>query len=169
MSAIDTSSQGDRSGPAAIRPARRADLPQILALLVEDGLGRARDDASLPLDPCYPAAFDRIDGNPDHLMLVLEEAGRIAGYLQLSFIPGLSRRGMTRGHIEAVRIASDRRGRGLGRRLFEGAIAECRRRQCGLVQLTTDKARADARRFYEGLGFEATHEGMKLVLQRSRD
>ena len=86
------------------------------------------------------------------------------GCLQLTFIPGLSRLGMWRGQIESVRVAADQRGSGLGRRLFEWAIAECRARGCGLVQLTTDKSRPDAKRFYESLGFEASHEGMKLSL-----
>jgi len=88
----------------------------------------------------------------------------MVGCLQLSFIPGLSRLGLWRGQIESVRIASSRRGGGLGKRMFEWAIDECRKRGCEIVQLTTDKSRADARRFYEQFGFVASHEGMKLAL-----
>ncbi|CFN73684.1 acetyltransferase [Bordetella pertussis] len=95
---------------------------------------------------------------------MVERAGQIIGCLQLSFIPGLSRRGLWRGQIESVRVAASERGAGTGRALFEWAIAQCRDKGCGLVQLTTDKQRADARRFYESLGFKATHEGMKLDL-----
>jgi GNAT superfamily N-acetyltransferase len=97
-------------------------------------------------------------------MAVLEDGGEIVGYLQLTFIPGLSLRGMLRGQIESVRIASSRRGGGLGHRMFEWAIAECRRRGCGMVQLAMNKSRADALRFYESLGFVASHEGFKLTL-----
>jgi GNAT superfamily N-acetyltransferase len=97
-------------------------------------------------------------------LAVVEDEGRVIGCLQLSFIPGLSRLGMWRGQIESVRITADRRGDGLGRQMFEWAIAECRARGCGLVQLTTDKQRPEALRFYESLGFVASHEGMKLAL-----
>lgn len=98
------------------------------------------------------------------MMAVVERDGRIVGCLQLSFIPGLSRLGAWRGQIESVRIASDLRSSGLGRAMFDWAIAQCRERGCDLVQLTTDKARPDALRFYESLGFKATHEGMKFPL-----
>lgn len=146
------------------RRATAADLPAIVALLADDELGKAREDAGPPLNPRYAAAFAAIDADPNQYLAVVEEGGQIAGCLQLTFIPGLSRQGLMRGQIESVRIASARRGGGLGRRMFEWAIAECRRRGCGVVQLTTDKARSDARRFYESLGFTASHEGMKLAL-----
>jgi ribosomal protein S18 acetylase RimI-like enzyme len=97
-------------------------------------------------------------------MAVVADGDAVVGCVQISFIPGLSRQGMWRGQIESVRIASGHRGEGLGHRLFEWIIAECRNRGCGLVQLTSDKARVDARRFYESLGFRASHEGMKLNL-----
>lgn len=96
---------------------------------------------------------------------MVELDSSIAGCLQLSFIPGLSRLGLWRGQIESVRIAAGLRGAGLGRAMFEWAIAQCRERGCGLVQLTTDRARPDARRFYESLGFAASHDGMKLNLE----
>lgn len=147
-----------------IRRASAADLEAIVALLADDALGSTRESPGPPLDPCYVEAFAAIARDPNQFLAVAEDDGEIVGCLQLSFIPGLSRRGLWRGQIESVRVASARRGGGLGRVLFEWAIAECRRRGCGLVQLTTDKARPDALRFYESLGFVASHEGMKLTL-----
>jgi ribosomal protein S18 acetylase RimI-like enzyme len=144
------------------RRATADDLPAIVALLADDVLGAAREARG---DPAYAAAFAAIAADPNQLLAVAEDGGRIVGCLQLSFIPGLSRRGMWRGQIESVRIAASHRGAGLGRRMFDWAVEACRARGCGLVQLTTDKARPDARRFYESLGFVASHEGMKITLQ----
>ncbi|WP_057111866.1 GNAT family N-acetyltransferase [Bordetella pertussis] len=135
-----------------------------MALLDDDAFGQQREDPTMPPQPAYLAAFGAIDRDPNQLLAVVERAGQIIGCLQLSFIPGLSRRGLWRGQIESVRVAASERGAGTGRALFEWAIAQCRDKGCGLVQLTTDKQRADARRFYESLGFKATHEGMKLDL-----
>jgi len=146
------------------RRANAADLEDIVALLADDELGRKREDPDPPLNPRYIDAFAAIDADRNQFLAVVEEGGQIVGCLQLSFIPGLSRLGLWRGQIESVRIASTRRGGGLGKRLFEWAIEECRQRGCEIVQLTTDKSRTDARRFYEGLGFVASHEGMKLTL-----
>jgi GNAT superfamily N-acetyltransferase len=118
------------------------------------------------LDRGYGEAFDAIDADPNHRLVVLEtEPGDLAGCLQLSFVPHLTFRGGWRAQIEAVRIASDRRGEGLGRVLFDWAIHDARRRGCHLVQLTTNAQRPDALAFYESLGFDATHRGMKLYLQ----
>jgi ribosomal protein S18 acetylase RimI-like enzyme len=146
------------------RRASAADLEDIVALLADDELGRKREDADPPLNPRYIDAFAAIDSDRNQYLAVVEEGGQIVGCLQLSFIPGLSRLGLWRGQIESVRISSARRGAGLGKRMFEWAIEECRKRRCEIVQLTTDKSRADARRFYESLGFVASHEGMKLAL-----
>jgi GNAT superfamily N-acetyltransferase len=109
-------------------------------------------------------AFDAIDADPNQLLAVMVEDDQPIGTLQISFIPGLARRGAWRGQIEAVRVASDRRSEGLGEKMFAWAIAECRKRGCAFVQLTTDRHRADAHRFYERLGFEPTHIGYKLTL-----
>lgn len=144
------------------RQAARADLEPIVALLADDALGAGREDASLPLNSAYIDAFAAIERDQNQLLVVAEAAGRVVGTLQLSFIPGISRQGMMRGLIEAVRIADDQRSAGLGRAMFEWAIAACRDRGCALVQLTTDKSRPDAHRFYERLGFVASHEGFKL-------
>ncbi|WP_313066755.1 GNAT family N-acetyltransferase [Achromobacter animicus] len=146
------------------RRARAADLPAIVAMLADDDLGAGREDASVPLNPRYVAAFKAIEQDSNQFLAVVEQDSQLVGCLQLSFIPGLSRLGLWRGQIESVRIASAFRGGGLGRAMFEWAIEQCRSQGCGLVQLTTDRARPDARRFYESLGFKASHDGMKLSL-----
>ncbi len=146
------------------RRARSEDVPAIVALLADDVIGSGREAGGSVLDRRYQEAFAAIEGDANQVLAIAELAGAIVGCLQLTFIPGLSLMGMWRGQIEAVRIASDHRGEGLGERMFTWAIATCRERGCGLVQLTTDKRRSDAIRFYEKLGFQASHEGMKLKL-----
>lgn len=146
-----------------IRAAVAADLPGILALLADDPLGKNRE-APAEERAAYERAFAAIAADANNMLVVLEAEGLIVGCCQLTFIPGLSRKGAWRGQIESVRIAANRRSRGEGARLMAWAIAECRRRGCALVQLTTDKRRPAARRFYERLGFVASHEGMKLDL-----
>jgi GNAT superfamily N-acetyltransferase len=146
------------------RAATTEDLAAILALLMDDALAKLREDLGPPLNPRYLEAFAAIERDPNQLLAVADQDGLVVGCLQLTFIPGLSRTGMWRGQIEAVRVASDQRGSGLGKAMMQWAIAQCRARGCGLVQLTTDKRRPDAHRFYEALGFEASHEGMKLAL-----
>lgn len=152
------------SGALSFRRATEADLPAIVAMLADDGLGTGREDASLPLAPAYLAAFAAIAADTNQFLAVAELDGAVVGTLQLSFIPGLSHKGAWRGQIESVRVASSQRGTGLGQRIFAWAIAECRARGCRLVQLTTDKSRDDAHRFYARLGFVASHEGFKLKL-----
>ncbi|MBK1634794.1 GNAT family N-acetyltransferase [Rhodovulum adriaticum] len=144
------------------RRATAADLEAIVALLADDVLGASRENALPAADACYRAAFAEIDADPNQFLCVVEDAQRIVGTLQLTFIPGLSRNGTKRGQIEAVRIARDRRGGKLGEAMLAWAISECRAHGCSLVQLTTDKARPDAHRFYDRLGFEPTHIGYKL-------
>jgi ribosomal protein S18 acetylase RimI-like enzyme len=150
------------------RRAVAEDLAAIVALLADDGLGRGREDSRVPINPRYLEAFVVIDADPNQLLVVAVDGtgagGAVIGYLQLTFIPGLSRIGQWRGQIESVRVAAARRGQGVGRAMLAWAIDRCRMRGCGLVQLTTDKSRSDARRFYESLGFIASHEGMKLAL-----
>ncbi|GAB2175583.1 N-acetyltransferase family protein [Dongia sp. agr-C8] len=146
---------------AAVRKAGRADLPAIVAMLADDVLGQSRE---APGDPAYAEAFAAMERDANQFPAVLEEDGEIVGYLQLTFIPGLSLKGMLRGQIESVRIASSRRGQGLGHVLLQWAIAECRRRGCGMVQLAMNKSRDDTLRFYQALGFVASHEGLKLSL-----
>ena len=148
----------------AFRRARPSDLSAIVALLADDPMGRLREDATVPPVAAYVTAFAAIEADPNQLLAVATEGDRVIGTLQITFIPGLSRKGAWRGQIEAVRIAADRRGTGLGRRAFDWAIAECRARGCGLVQLTTDRDRPEAHRFYEQLGFTASHLGYKKTL-----
>jgi GNAT superfamily N-acetyltransferase len=151
--------------PIVLRRAVPADVTAIVGLIAADQLGRVRDGVRDATDrAAYEAAFVAIDADPAQLLVVAEAAGRVVGTLQLTFIPGLARRGAWRAQIEAVRVADGFRGDGLGSAMLGWAIDEARRRGCALVQLTTDKARADAQRFYERLGFVASHEGMKLAL-----
>jgi GNAT superfamily N-acetyltransferase len=143
-----------------IRRATAADVAPIVAMLADDPLGAERES---PGDPVYAAAFAQIDADPRQFLAVAEVAGEVVGTLQLTFIPGLSRKGSSRALIEAVRVRSDQRGTGLGRRLAEWAIETSREQGAALVQLTTDAGRTDAHRFYERLGFVASHVGMKLI------
>ncbi|SMX39254.1 GNAT family N-acetyltransferase [Maliponia aquimaris] len=147
-----------------LRRATAEDLPALVALLADDPLGAAREDASLPLADCYTQAFDAIDADPNQLLVVATRDGTVIGCLQLSFLPGLSRRGAWRGQIESVRVAPSARGLGLGRQMIDWAIETCRTRGCTLVQLTSDTSRPDAHRFYESLGFVPSHTGFKLPL-----
>lgn len=144
------------------RRAARADVPAIVAMLADDPLGAARENTADTSG--YLAAFDRIDADPGELLIVADRDGEVVGTLQLTFLHGLSRGGATRAQIEAVRVRSDARSEGLGRRLVEWAVDESRRRGCQLVQLTSDRSRTDAHRFYEQLGFADTHVGYKLTL-----
>lgn len=146
------------------RRAQAHDVEAIVAMLADDVMGAAREDAHHPLNQAYKDAFAAIERDENQFMLVVEQAGVIAGCLQLSFIPGLSRLGMWRGQIESVRIASTCRGQGLGEKMLEWAISTCREKGCRLVQLHTDVSRKDAIRFYEKLGFQPSHVGMKLAL-----
>ena len=148
-----------------LRTATEADIPAIVGLIAADQLGATRDGVRDEADlTSYIAAFRSIDADPAHLLVVAERDGQIVGTLQLSFLPGLARRGALRAQIEAVRVARSERGSGLGAAMMDWAIDEARRRGCALVQLTSDKTRADAHRFYARLGFVASHEGMKLAL-----
>jgi GNAT superfamily N-acetyltransferase len=149
------------------RDATPADLATMLML---SHAGDARGADTPPLDPQtlsdprYRAAFDAITADPNHRLIVAERDGEVVGTLQISFIPGLPRLGMTRGVLENVHIRADQRGNGLGSQMVQWAIQRCREAGCGMVQLTSNKVRLDAHRFYEKLGFAKTHEGFKLPL-----
>nr|WSY53423.1 GNAT family N-acetyltransferase [Streptomyces sp. NBC_00886] len=149
-------------GDLEIRAAVTADVPAIVDMLADDPLGSQRESPD-DLTP-YLAALERLTADPNQHLVVAVRGGRVVGTVQLTAIPGLSRRGATRSIIEAVRIHADERGSGLGTRLIEWAIAESRRQDCQLVQLTSDASRTDAHRFYERLGFTASHVGFKLPL-----
>ncbi|RVU27251.1 GNAT family N-acetyltransferase [Streptomyces antnestii] len=149
-------------GDLEIRPATAADVPAIVAMLADDPLG-ARRESPDDLTP-YLRAHTRIAADPHQHLVVAVRQGRLVGTLQLTVIPGLSRKGSTRSIIESVRVHADERGSGLGTQLIEWAVDESRRLDCQLVQLTSDATRTDAHRFYERLGFEASHVGFKLQL-----
>ncbi|MFA7670422.1 MAG: GNAT family N-acetyltransferase [Burkholderiaceae bacterium] len=144
------------------RNARKADLPALAALLADDTLGASRD--GIQHLAAYTTALEAIEAQVGNTIIVAVRETEIVGMLQLTFIPGLSRAGMLRAQIESVRVHSRHRGQSIGHALFEHAIGLARNAGCGLIQLTTDKQRPDAIRFYEALGFAATHEGMKLAL-----
>ncbi len=145
-----------------IRRATEHDVADIVALLADDPLGAARET---PADPApYLAAFAAIDADPQQRLVVAERAGQVIGTAQLTYLPGLSRRGAVRAQIEAVRIGAAARGTGLGSRLIGWCVEQAREHGCALVQLTSDTSRQDAHRFYERLGFHATHVGFKLPL-----
>ncbi|MFC9589234.1 GNAT family N-acetyltransferase [Streptomyces sp. NPDC056944] len=145
-----------------IRPATAEDLPAIVAMLADDPLGAQRESPD-DLGP-YVTAFERLAADPNQHVVVAVRGDKVVGTLQLTVIPGLSRKGTTRSIIEGVRIHSDERGSGLGTQLIEWAVAESERQDCRLVQLTSDVTRTDAHRFYERLGFEASHVGFKKSL-----
>lgn len=146
------------------RDARAEDVASIVRLYAEDELGATREVVADSPDEDYMRAFRQIDNNPSHRLVVAEDRGEVVATLQLSFLPHLVLHGGERAQIEAVRVRADRRGSGLGEALFAWAINEARGRGCRLVQLTTNATRPDARRFYERVGFQASHIGMKLTL-----
>ena len=146
------------------RAATAADLPRIVAMLADDFLGRAREDADAESAGAYRRAFEAIDADPNNELLVACIGDRVVATLQLTFTPSLSYRASWRATVESVRTDAALRGRGIGAALMGHAIERARARGCAMVQLSTNKARTDARRFYERLGFTASHEGMKLML-----
>ncbi|MER7403211.1 GNAT family N-acetyltransferase [Streptomyces sp. NPDC000070] len=149
-------------GDLEIRPATADDVPAIVGMLADDPLGAQRESPD-DLTP-YLAALERLSADPNQRLVVAVREGRVVGTLQLTIVPGLSRRGATRSIIEGVRVHADERGGGLGTQLIEWAIGESRHQGCQLVQLTSDATRTDAHRFYERLGFTASHTGFKLPL-----
>ncbi|MFJ6884483.1 GNAT family N-acetyltransferase [Streptomyces californicus] len=145
-----------------IRPVTADDLASVVAMLADDPLGAQRESPE-DLTP-YEEALQRLTDDPNQHVVVAVREGRVVGTLQLTIVPGLSRRGATRSIIEGVRIHGDERGSGLGTQLIQWAVDESRRQDCRLVQLTSDVTREDAHRFYERLGFSASHVGFKLAL-----
>ncbi|MEU7913346.1 GNAT family N-acetyltransferase [Microbispora bryophytorum] len=143
------------------RTARREDVPVLVAMINEDPITAARSSSG---EPDYDAAFEAVDADPRNELIVVESDGDVVGTMQLTYIPGLSRRGGERAQIEAVRVAVPHRNRGIGREMMRWAVERARERGCALVQLTSDKARTEAHRFYGSLGFTGSHEGFKLAL-----
>jgi ribosomal protein S18 acetylase RimI-like enzyme len=149
---------------SVFRQAERNEVPDIVRLLRNDALGCFREQHEGAIEAPYYQAFDAISVDDRQLLVVAEQVGVIVGTLQLSFIPSMTFKGGERAQIEAVRVDGARRGSGIGRQMIEWAIEQAAERGCHMVQLTTNKQRPEALRFYESLGFEATHEGMKLHL-----
>lgn len=147
-----------------IRRATEADVAAIVAMLADDPLGATREQPGPPLPEAYLDAFRRIDADPNQLLAAAERDGAVIGTLQITFLASLSRLGATRGQIEAVRVAAPARGMGLGGTLIDWAVEQCRERGCVMVQLTSDASRKEAHRFYERLGFTASHVGFKRRL-----
>ena len=148
-----------------LRDARREEVAAIVAMLADDMLGGTRDQVADPLPDAYYKAFDAIAASRDNCLLIAELDGEVVGTLQLTFIPGLSKLGAQKMLVEAVRVVSARRGTGIGRQIMAAAIALARARHCKSVELTSHQRRIDAHRFYEKLGFAASHVGMKRALE----
>jgi len=146
------------------RIANKNDLHSIVHLLADDELGSKRERFEEPLPEAYYEAFNAIESQVGNQIILAVENQKVIGCLQLTIIPGLARQGMKRAQIEGVRVDRNYRGKRIGEKLFEEAILIAKSEKCGMVQLTTDKQRSDARRFYEKLGFAASHEGMKIIL-----
>jgi len=166
-----TSETSDLGKLSAVNPdeltfgqATLIDLPVIVEMLANDPLGASQEQFSDPLSEAYVSAFTAIDDDPNNELAVACLSGKVVGVLQLTFIPYLTYKGTWRGLIEGVRVVQDYHSQGVGHRLLEWAIERAKARNCRILQLTTDKARPEALRFYEWLGFRATHEGMKLHL-----
>jgi ribosomal protein S18 acetylase RimI-like enzyme len=147
------------------RPATLSDLPEIVRMLSDDPLGAKREHYSSPLLPAYTHAFQSIESDPNNeIVLAVNQNDDLLGFLQLTYIPNLTYQGRWRAMIEGVRVHAEQRSRGIGQALVKYAIKCAQKRGCLMVQLTSDKSRADALRFYTSLGFKATHEGFKLML-----
>lgn len=147
-----------------IRRARREDVREIVRMLADDHLGSQRESYQDPLPPAYYVAFEEIDRDEHNELLVAELDNQIVGTFQLTILPGLSFRGSKRAQIESVRVDERYRNKGIGQKMMAWAIARAREQGCYQLQLSTHKSRTNAHRFYERLGFVASHEGMKLSL-----
>jgi GNAT superfamily N-acetyltransferase len=150
---------------AQFRPATRGDIPAIVYMLAEDELGAQRERFETPLPQAYYTAFEAIEADPNQELIVAELNGEVIGTLQLMYLPSLSYQGRTRAQVESVRVVERLRGQGIGAEMMKWAIGRARQRGCHLMQLTSHKSRADAHRFYEKLGFTASHLGMKIDLE----
>jgi ribosomal protein S18 acetylase RimI-like enzyme len=146
------------------RKAKITDLPEIIAMLADDELGKTREQNNKILDKRYISAFHRIDTDPNQYLMVAMLDNNIVGTCHLTFMPSLTQIGTTRMQIEAVRVATTHRGQNIGKWMIQAALELARKNHASLIQLTTDKKRTRAKQFYERLGFKATHEGMKYFL-----
>lgn len=154
----------ERTRKTIFREAERDDVAEIVRLLADDPLGSTRESPGHELPDAYWTAYEAIERHPDNALIVAEIDGKIAGTLQLTYIPGLTYTGSERAQIEGVRVAAEHRGHGVGQALISWAIDQARARGCRVVQLTTDRQRPDAVRFYQKLGFRPSHMGLKYHL-----
>ena len=153
-----------RTGEIVFRLAGREDLPAVVKLLSEDELGSQRERYEEPLPEAYYIAFEQIQRDANHELIVAEADGQVIGTLHLMFLPSLSFQGSLRAQVESVRVAASQRGQGLGREMMNWTMERAKARGAHIVQLTTHKSRENAHRFYERLGFKGTHLAMKLSL-----
>lgn len=147
-----------------IRRATIDDVPSMVTLMTDDELGKTREVDSIPLNPSYYAAFEKIDQNPHSELLVVEFQGKVIGTAQVDYLQYLSHQGAKRAQIENVRVDKSYRSQGVGEKLMAVIVDKAKQKGCYIVQLTTNKKRHRAHHFYERLGFVASHEGMKLQL-----
>ena len=147
-----------------IREAELSDLPRIVRMLADDQLGQQREHLTDPLPQSYVDAFHAIAADPNNMLIVGEVGGEVIATLQLTFTPSISYQGRPRATVESVRTDASRRGHGIGSHMMSFAIERARERNCVAVQLSTHASRSDAQRFYQRLGFEGSHVGMKLLL-----
>ncbi|MCW2912032.1 MAG: GCN5-related N-acetyltransferase [Actinomycetia bacterium] len=148
----------------SFREAKRDDIPAIVGLLADDPLGSTRETPGEELPEAYWTAYEAIDRDPNNMLIVAEIDGRVAGTLQLTYIPSLTYTGGERAQIEGIRVAAEQRGHGVGQKLIAWVVEQARARGCRVVQLTTDRQRPDAIRFYQKIGFVPSHMGMKYHL-----
>lgn len=148
------------------RKAKIVDLPRLIELLLEDEFGQTRESRSSELDENYIKAFHKIDSDSNQYLMVVENGDEIIGTCHLTIMPSLTFIGSTRVQIEAIRVADKHRGQKIGSWMLDQAIGYAKEHEVSIVQLTTNKKRPEAKHFYEKLGFEASHEGMKLYLEK---
>ena len=146
------------------RAASRTDLPFLVSLIAADDVGSVKDEPEHPNAAPYEAALAAIDADPNQELFIVEADGAVIGTFQLTYIPGIARRGMWRGLVESVHVTPEHRNKGYGKQMMRWAVERCRTRGCGVVQLTSNKKRVDAHRFYRTLGFDQSHEGFKLFI-----
>ena len=151
--------------PITFRKAKLDDLPDIVRMLADDFLGQTRERFEYPLPDSYVAAFREIEADTNNELIVAEIDGQVIGTLQITFTPSISFQGGRRSTVESVRVDDEFRGKGIGREMMLWAIERAKERECISMQLTTNADRTDAHRFYERLGFNGTHLGMKIKLK----
>jgi GNAT superfamily N-acetyltransferase len=152
-------------GDVLFRLAMRADLPSIVRMLADDDLGSQRERYESPLPEYYYSAFEQVEDDPNHELIVAEQNGEVIGTLHLMFLPSISYQGGLRAQVESVRVDKRFQSQGIGSEMMKWTMERAKQRGAHVVQLTTHKTRIDAHRFYERLGFKGTHLGMKFSLK----